>query len=496
MQKGMNLGGRGGFTCCVPGCFSNSNRDVDLSFYVIPNGKSKEKILLRKKWLHMISRKDFQPTDGHRVCSKHFVGGRKTYMNNVPTLVPKMKGKENLTKRRVINRKPVDSLPVDSQEHFDASGSDDDEKSDISECNATAPFESEKEKLLERIKALEIENESLKSANDKASEQIVFLEHRINEKEFCVENFKNNSKLFRFYTGIPDYTTFEIVFQSFGSAVNSLVYIGTNTNSAKLSSADHIKRGPKRVLKAEQEFFLVLVRLRLGLLEEDIASRAGISSSHFSRIWVTWLDFLHSKFRTYPIWPTKACVQQTMPKWFKEIYPSVRVIIDCTEIFIEKPNSVKYQSQTYSNYKHHNTAKGLIGISPSGAVSFVSDLYSGRTSDKQLTKSCGILKLLEQNDSLMADRGFDIAEDLPDGVHLNIPPFLRGKEQLSAMEEAETRQIASVRIHVERAICRVKTFRILNTVFPIAMGADLNKIWIICCYLINFLPPIIGDESS
>ena len=217
MQKGMNLGGRGGFTCCVPGCFSNSNRDVDLSFYVIPKGKSKEKILLRKKWLHMISQKDFQLTDRHRVCSKHFVGGRKTYMNNVPTLVPNMKGKENLEKRQVINRKPVDSLPVDSQEHFDdVFGSDDDEKSDVSECNAPAPFEGKKEKLLERIKALEIENKSLKSANDKASEQIVFLEHKINEKEFCVENFKNNSKLFRFYTGIPDYTTFEIVFQSFG----------------------------------------------------------------------------------------------------------------------------------------------------------------------------------------------------------------------------------------------------------------------------------------
>ena len=49
MQKGMNLGGRCGFTCCVPRCISNSNRDVDLSFCVIPNGKSKEKILLRKK---------------------------------------------------------------------------------------------------------------------------------------------------------------------------------------------------------------------------------------------------------------------------------------------------------------------------------------------------------------------------------------------------------------------------------------------------------------
>ena len=28
-----------------------------------------------------------------------------------------------------------------------------------------------------------------------ASEQIVFLELRVNEKEFCVENFKNNSEL-------------------------------------------------------------------------------------------------------------------------------------------------------------------------------------------------------------------------------------------------------------------------------------------------------------
>ena len=51
MQKCMNLGFRGGFTCCVPGCFSNSNsnRDVDLSFYLNPNGKSKDKVLLGKK---------------------------------------------------------------------------------------------------------------------------------------------------------------------------------------------------------------------------------------------------------------------------------------------------------------------------------------------------------------------------------------------------------------------------------------------------------------
>ena len=75
---------RGGFTFCVPGCFKYSKKDQTLSFYRIPKDKT-----LRKAWLHKISRKDFRPTDGHRVYTDHFVGGKKTYMNNIPLIVPK-----------------------------------------------------------------------------------------------------------------------------------------------------------------------------------------------------------------------------------------------------------------------------------------------------------------------------------------------------------------------------------------------------------------------
>ena len=44
---------------------------------------------MRKRWINLISRKDFSLTIGHRVCSLHFPGGRKTYMNLLPTIVPK-----------------------------------------------------------------------------------------------------------------------------------------------------------------------------------------------------------------------------------------------------------------------------------------------------------------------------------------------------------------------------------------------------------------------
>ena len=66
----------GGITCCVPECFINSLRNPELSCYVIPNGSSKEKQEVRKRWLHLISRKSFHPGPGHRVCSEHFVGGK------------------------------------------------------------------------------------------------------------------------------------------------------------------------------------------------------------------------------------------------------------------------------------------------------------------------------------------------------------------------------------------------------------------------------------
>ena len=112
------------------------------------------------------------------------------------------------------------------------------------------------------------------------------------------------------------------------------------------------------------------------------------------------------------------------------------------------PSNPTAQQLTFSNYKNHNTLKALVGISPSGAVCFVSDLYGGNISDKKLTVECG--------DLIMADRGFTIEDILPPGVSLNVPPRMNESGQLTDNERTVTRRIASVRIHVERAIERIK----------------------------------------
>ena len=68
---------------------------------------------------------------------------------------------------------------------------------------------------------------------------------------------------------------------------------------------------------------------------------------------------------------------------------------------------------TFSSYKNDNTYKALVGISPNGVITFVSSLYPGSISDKELTRRCGILDLLEPGDSVMADRGLILRKTLP-----------------------------------------------------------------------------------
>ena len=100
-------------------------------------------------------------------------------------------------------------------------------------------------------------------------------------------------------------------------------------------------------------------------------------------------------------------------------------------------------------------------------------------SDPALTKDCGFLDKLTYmpGTSVMADRGFTIRDSLHTlGVDLNLPPFMGGRDQLSAADVQEGRAIASLRIHVERAIERIKQYKIMKGVFPLKMAGWQIKI--------------------
>lgn len=200
-------------------------------------------------------------------------------------------------------------------------------------------------------------------------------------------------------------------------------------------------------------------------------------------------------------WPDREHLWKTMPMCFQYTFGrNVTVIIDCFEVFIEKPTNLLARAQTFSSYKHLNTIKVLIGITPQGAICFVSEAWGGRTWDKFLTENCGFLNKLCPGNTVMADRGFTITESvgLQQGKLL-IPAFTRGKEQLHPVDVEQSRRIASVRIHVERVIGLLRRkYTILEGTLPThylscspngppeCQVPTIDRILRVCSTLVNF----------
>lgn len=111
------------------------------------------------------------------------------------------------------------------------------------------------------------------------------------------------------------------------------------------------KPGPSRTLLVENEFFMVLCHLKVGLLEDDLAVRFGLKQSVVSQTINTWIMFMFFRFKELDVFPSKEVVKLHMPECFIKKYPSTSLIIDATEIYIEKPNNPVAQQLTFSSYK-------------------------------------------------------------------------------------------------------------------------------------------------
>lgn len=153
------------------------------------------------------------------------------------------------------------------------------------------------------------------------------------------------------------------------------------------------KRGRSRTLRPVDEYFLVLCRLRQGFHEEHLGHLFQVSTSTVSRIIITWIKYMYLKLGHINIWPLRDVIDKTMPEEFKVKYRSTRAIIDCTEVRCQMPSSLHLNGELFSNYKYHTTLKCLIGISPGGAITFISQLYTGSISDLEIVVQSGFLDL-------------------------------------------------------------------------------------------------------
>ena len=174
--------------------------------------------------------------------------------------------------------------------------------------------------------------------------------------------------------------------------------------------------GQEAKCSKEEMLYVCLLRLRRAYTIKSLAvilstpSRT-IKETLVRKIFTTYIQLLYKVFRDMQdvMFPTRGKMRHFLPKVFKTM-KDVQCFVDCTEFHVQTLRNYARQGNTYSSYKHANTFKCLIAVTPNDGACFVSDLFEGDNDDVQIFRECGIMKHIRPHDVILADRGFTVQD--------------------------------------------------------------------------------------
>ncbi|XP_041354152.1 uncharacterized protein LOC121371985 [Gigantopelta aegis] len=412
--------------CNVEGCHNRSQTDKENKkhYYRLPavirnQGKECENLSSdrRRLWLSKLNQNmDGKNLSNVRICSEHFINKKKAelYQKNSPDWIP------TVDMSKAATEKPDSKSPaankryqrkVDRAEKCDAANTllelntmfetDAHDDSDcVSDAETGTAIQTDIDQPL--FSAMHEELQSLRTENVTLSRQICSA-----SSQFKVFEFEGDDEKVKYFTGLPKFTLLISIFHFLESCLPM-----------------------KQSLDKFQILILCLMRLRLNLSLQLLAYQFNVSQSTVARYFAETISVMYIKMKPLVSWPERDELIKTMPMQFrKHLGTKVAIIIDCFEIFIDRPSNVLARAQTWSSYKHHNTAKYLIDITPQGSISFISLGWGGRVSDKYITENCSFLSHVLPGDIIMADRGFDISDTLGSVcAEARIPAFTKRKK--------------------------------------------------------------------
>lgn len=293
-----------------------------------------------------------------------------------------------------------------------------------------------------------------------------------------IETFVNDDEGVHFYTGLETFAKFKMVFSTL------------QENSKKLT---YFYGHPPRHLKPLDNFFLTLMILRRNYTLYEMKRWFDITEKEVSNIYITWVRFMSLEWRTLSIWPSPEMVSFYSPVDFHDKFPDTRATIDGTECPIQQPSKPRAQQATFSTYKNRSTVKVLVGGTPGGLISYVSESYSGSTTDRQVVERGDLPQKCDFGDSILADKGFTV-QDLfsPYGVKINMPSFFKKTNRLGDEKLKGNKKISSKRVHIERIMHIGKTYKILKKPLNSTETLISSDITFVCFMLCNFRKPIMN----
>ncbi|XP_030003765.1 uncharacterized protein LOC115428719 isoform X2 [Sphaeramia orbicularis] len=446
------------------------------------------------------------------VCSKHFLMGKPTPEYPHPVSAVPVPGEQSTPLGARRKRLAESSEELDSAL---SSSSDNTKEPPIQHNGTESPHEVQhkleektlKEKLTEQnqeMMKVKLEPEP-EPESDVKNSQILLLEkelHNVHSAEDALTpetlNQSHLPAFFSYCTGFT-YDQFNSLCEFFKVPTDPLSS-QTQIPLTYTTTNPEIQKIPLRC-----QFFLTLMKLRQNFDNKDLAFTFHICLESVILLLDSWIDYMDDRLGQLSSWPHRDVILSNMPADFKQDFPNTFAILGCAELQIERPSSTQLQSQTDSMSTSMNTLKSLVACDPRGAVIYVSALFSGSMSYKEVFNHCKIAELLQsclqcgflkKGDGLMTDESFQIEKEVEEiGLKLNIPPSAGSDHQTPHPETEMNKKIPEHIAQVERAIAKIKKFKIISGTIPVSHLGNINQIWYVVSMLSNFQPHIIKEES-
>ncbi|GBO35644.1 hypothetical protein AVEN_227919-1 [Araneus ventricosus] len=294
--------------CCVVGC-SNAKAKTDCqdkTFFKFPLKNSQ----FLQVWLKNIGRQGFMPSCSSLICSDHFEE------NSYSTC--------RFTKRRLLKQEAVPIIFSKTPKQTPKVGL----PSSAIDGNNMQPYRTK-----HGMHSVSSQTETFTDVSDrmnKLKDELKELQDSLGKKAFIPENISNDTQM-KALTG-------------FTKERFSCVYSFLNVEE-DLQTGNFCKR-PVDI------FFLFLVKLRTGISNEFLSVLFEISDSTVSRYFTFVMTVLYEKLKLLHIFPSKSKVVESMPRQFYSENRDCRVIVDCTEFPIQKPNSPANDLQFLQKHKY------------------------------------------------------------------------------------------------------------------------------------------------
>ncbi len=242
--------------------------------------------------------------------------------------------------------------------------------------------------------------------------------------------------------------------------------------------------GRRRRLTPEQEILLTLIYLRHNVSHEVVGALFGMSADTSENTFHEVVAVLREVCPAQR-WDAEKHWKKGEPSWQPD--PADRLLIDSFETPVRRPSLDAAQRRVYSGKKKRHTLKTQVVTDASGEVWEIDPGHRGPQSDKKLYEASGVAERYPGQEK-RGDLGYQGATDV-------LVPHKKPKGgTLTSEQREQNRQYASIRVHVEHGIRRLKAFRILREDYRLALGLFPRIAFVVVG--LQHLVRIVGSASS